>query len=305
MRHKTQRQVALICTILIIFPYLVLGYMGIVLTMENQRQQELKCTEHCQTITFLTKIKLINELSPIQHQPMGVKEEINNYNVFDTVTRAEEQYISAWVTNDHTPIWFRADITSNVMALVDYNDKIEITFTNNENWFKVKYNDTIGFIERKYLSFNENEYHDFEIPEYSGFKSYMDYTAVTVPTSAQYQLLNTYGYTDCGFRKVNGRYCVAVGSYFNTSIGQYLDLILENGVVIECIMGDLKADIHTEDNNIFTTLNKCCSEFIVDTNSLDTFVVSTGNISRSNPSWDSPVKYIRVYNTNFFDIIGE
>ena len=70
-------------------------------------------------------------------------------------------------------------------------------------------------------------------------------------------------------------------------------------------MGDLKADIHTEDNNIFTTLNKCCSEFIIDKDSLDTFIASTGNISRSNPSWDSPVKYVRVYNKNFFDTIGE
>lgn len=38
--------------------------------------------------------------------------------------------------------------------------------------------------------------------------------------------------------KLDDRYLIAVGSKFNTLPGQYIDLILENGVVIKCMMGD-------------------------------------------------------------------
>ena len=305
MTYKNKKIFSILSIIILLLPYFIFYNMCRISKAEYDKQMVLNNEIQCGIINKLTKIKLINEISSIPHQPLGVNEEITNYNVFDFKSR-EEYYTLGWVKNDNTPIWSRQDINSTVVSIVNYNDIINITFTNKDNWLKVKYNDNIiGYIEKQHISLQENEYHDFLISDYPGFKSYMDYRAIEIPTSAQYKLLSIYGYTDNGFRKVNGRYCIAVGSYFNTSIGQYIDLILENGVVIECIMGDLKADIHTEDNNIFTTLNKCCSEFIIDKDSLDAFVASTGNISRSNPSWDSPVKYVRVYNKNFFDTIGE
>lgn len=303
--YKNKKIFSILSIIILLLPYFIFYNMCMISNAEYDRQMVLNNEIQCGIINKLTKIKLINEISPILHQPLEINEEITNYNVFDFKSR-EEYYTLGWVKNDNIPIWSRQDINSTVVSIVNYNDIINITFTNKDNWLKVKYNDNIiGYIEKQHISLQENEYHDFLIPDYPGFKSYMDYRAIEIPTSAQYKLLSIYGYTDNGFRKVNGRYCIAVGSYFNTSIGQYIDLILENGVVIECIMGDLKADIHTEDNNIFTTLNKCCSEFIIDKDSLDAFVASTGNISRSNPSWDSPIKYVRVYNKNFFDTIGE
>ena len=214
----------------------------------------------------------------------------------------EDIYINGWVKNDTIYIYTEPSFSSSISGVLTYNEVIEFTpIKETKEWVKIKFMDVTGYVLISNLSLEKNSYVDFEIPTYSGFKSYMDYRTVTVPTSAQYNLLNTYGYSDGGFRKVNDRYCIAIGSYFNTSIGQYIDLILENGIVIKCIMGDLKADIHTENNNIFTSANKCCSEFIVDLNTLDPYVAKTGNISKNNPSWDSPVKYIRVYNENVFD----
>jgi hypothetical protein len=232
-----------------------------------------------------------------------------NFELFLSSVNKEEKelYLDGWTTKEKTTVRQNPDIHSESVLILPYNTLIPFTpIKDSKEWVKININEnSVGYVNINDISVTENEYCDFLIPDYPGFKSYMDYRTVTTNTSPQYQLLSTYGCTDNGFRKVNGRYCIAVGSYFNTSIGQYIDLILENGIVIECVMGDLKADIHTEDNNIFTLVNKCCSEFIIDINSLDSFVASTGNISRSNPSWDSPVKYIRVHNKNFFDTIGE
>ena len=215
---------------------------------------------------------------------------------------SKESYVNGWIKEDVVYIHSEPNFSSSITGALVYNEVVEFTpIPETKEWVKIKFMDITGYILTSNLSLEKNIYIDFEIPTYSGFKSYMDYRTVTTPTSAQYNLLNNYGYSDGGFRKVDGRYCIAVGSYFNTSIGQYIDLILENGIVIKCIMGDLKANIHTEDNNIFTSANKCCSEFIIDINTLDSYVAKTGNISKSNPSWDSPVKYIRVYNENVFD----
>ena len=64
---------------------------------------------------------------------------------------------------------------------------------------------------------------------------------------------------------VNGRYCIAVGSYYTTTVGQKLDLYLETGVVIPCIVGDCKADCHTNsESHQFCLSNGSVAEFIVD-----------------------------------------
>lgn len=113
--------------------------------------------------------------------------------------------------------------------------------------------------------------HDIEFTEYAlpdnpyyrGFKSYEPYdliTAQSIQLCLQYQAV-----TDSnGFRLLDGRYLVAVGTFCNAPCGTYIDLILENGVLIPCIVGDIKADVHTDETNIFTVASMCASEFIVD-----------------------------------------
>lgn len=108
----------------------------------------------------------------------------------------------------------------------------------------------------------------------SWVKTYMGYQAVTCVSSYQYQLLNSeYAYTDpdTGLRMFddsgNGtdpRYCIAMGSFYTTTIGQKIDLQLEDGTIIPCVLGDAKSDLHTNDTNQYGSTNGDVAEFIID-----------------------------------------
>lgn len=150
----------------------------------------------------------------------------------------------------------------------------------------------------------EITYKTFTLTKNSTFKSYMPYKAFS-KSSKQY-LLQQYATTDeNGFRRINDYYIVAVGTHYfediNTCIGTYIDIVLENGEVIKCIVGDIKADEHTDSANIVTLHNGCVSEFIVNTKVLDTKVKRTGDVSYLKEEWMSPVEKIVVYERNVFD----
>ena len=149
------------------------------------------------------------------------------------------------------------------------------------------------------------EYTIISVPkEYTGrrdFKSYEDYRQIKSKNSPHYKLQNTYAYTgDFGIRMVDERFCIALGGYFTDIIGQYIDVVLENGVVIPCILGDQKARAHTDDMNISHLTDGSILEFIVDKPMLNDIPRKMGNISYCCDEWRSPVAYVIVYNTNFF-----
>lgn len=104
-----------------------------------------------------------------------------------------------------------------------------------------------------------------------------------------------------GFMKLDERYLIAVGSRFNTAAGQYIDLVLENGVVIQCIMGDAKADVDTDSTNTFTYKSSCCSEFIIDESTIRSDIYERGNASLKHSTWDSPVVSVVVYD-QYYDM---
>lgn len=137
------------------------------------------------------------------------------------------------------------------------------------------------------------------IPSYSGFKSYMGYTLFC--TSSNQYKLQQFAETEekTGLRMINNRYIIAVGSGVYSEIGQYVDLILENGTTIQCIIGDQKADCHTDASNLITYHSDCCSEFIVDMSSLNSTVKQMGDVSYMYEEWQSPVEKIIVYDTNY------
>lgn len=133
------------------------------------------------------------------------------------------------------------------------------------------------------------------VPKTSGIKSYMPYKAITSTGSPQYKLQQQ-AYTGThGIRQVDGRYCVALGSFYTSKIGQKFDLVLENGTVIPCILADQKADKDTDGNNQITSHNGCMSEFVVDSQALDRNAKRMGDISYCEQTWKSPVKQIILY----------
>ena len=123
----------------------------------------------------------------------------------------------------------------------------------------------------------------------------MDYRTITDETSKQYSLQQI-SYTDYrGLRMLNNRYCVAIGTFFGTEVGQYLDVQLENGVILNCIVSEIKADKDTDEDNIFTTANGCCLEFLVDRDVLNNYVNRKGDMSNLYLNWGSPVYSFVVY----------
>ncbi len=136
----------------------------------------------------------------------------------------------------------------------------------------------------------------FIVPENDGFKSFMDYRKITSVRSAQYKVqhMDDIYTSDNGIRTLKGRYCLAIGTVFDAHVGQLFDIYLENGELIPCVVGDIKADKDTDINNVFSR-NGCCSEFIVETENLPKKVQTSGNISNIKEEWESPVYCIDVY----------
>lgn len=143
-------------------------------------------------------------------------------------------------------------------------------------------------------------YVDIQMTENS-FKSYMGYKSLTSIDSPQ-RMLQELCITDMdGFRKCADRYVIAVGNGVGGQVGDCVDLYLQNGQVIYCVIGDYKKNIHTDAANI-TGKNGCCSEFIVDTNLLREDMKTRGNVSYGYFGWDSPVLFIRRYNINYLSL---
>lgn len=113
---------------------------------------------------------------------------------------------------------------------------------------------------------------DYNVPDGVGVcnsrqRTYMGYTAVTSRTSAQYKLLNgPSAWTDeaTGFRMVDDRYCIAVGSGYSKKIGTKIDLVMSDGSIIKCITGDAKKDDDTDSTHRYQRWDGSVAEFIVD-----------------------------------------
>ena len=189
---------------------------------------------------------------------------------------------------------------SEILEVYPFNQKIQYQKYNDE-WVEIQYKSGIAYVCSEYISDEQLDYIEYIVPITSGFKSYMPYTAITSKSSPQYKLQQSTYTGVYGIRQYGDRYCVAIGTAFNADVGTYLDLILVNGTVIPCIVADIKADKHTDSNNMITIANGCLTEFIVDSSALNKNAKSMGDISYCNEDWNSRVEKIRVYDKNVFE----
>lgn len=113
------------------------------------------------------------------------------------------------------------------------------------------------------------------------FKTYMDYRKITNKSSKQWALQQLAQTDENGFRVFNGRYLVAVGTYYAKEVGKEMRITLEDGKEVQVIIGDIKQDIHTDKNNQYVTANGNIVEFIVDIDKLDLLTKKLGNVSNS------------------------
>lgn len=119
----------------------------------------------------------------------------------------------------------------------------------------------------------------YDVPSNSDFKSYMDYTTITSKNSKQYKLQQECSTDSNGLRTFNGYYTVAVGTAFGVGVGDYIDVTLDTGAVLHCIVGDMKQNAHVGANRMQVSGNGNVVEFIVETGKLDIDVKRSGDIS--------------------------
>lgn len=84
----------------------------------------------------------------------------------------------------------------------------------------------------------------------SEFKSYMHYEKIVTKTSEQYKLQQN-AYNKGVFRMYNDCYMIAVGTGWGFVVSDYVDVKLDTGVILKCIIGDIKQDVHTDSSNRF------------------------------------------------------
>ncbi|MGN1089125.1 MAG: hypothetical protein ACI4Q6_01885 [Huintestinicola sp.] len=113
------------------------------------------------------------------------------------------------------------------------------------------------------------------------FKTYMDYRTITDTSSLQYALQEK-AYTDSqGIRRIGDDVCVALGTGYTEGCGERFEITLDSGKEFTVIVGDIKADCHTDSTNRYVELwegQGDVLEFIVDTKKLDRKVRLMGSV---------------------------
>ena len=183
---------------------------------------------------------------------------------------------------------------SSILDTLPFNTYIKY-YEYDDEWAEIAFDDGQAYISRDYISDEECEFVMYDIPKTRGFKSYMPYTAITNKKSKQYKLQQIASTGAYGIRVVDSRYLVAIGTAFNAEVGTYIDLILEDGFVIPCIVGDIKSPKHTDSTNMVTSANGCVSEFIIDSKTLHKSIKRSGDVSSCNENWSGCVRAIVVY----------
>lgn len=107
---------------------------------------------------------------------------------------------------------------------------------------------------------------------------------ITSTTSTQYKLREQAGmnFDSEGFGIINGRYVIACTTTYG-QVGDYIDFYLDNGIVLPCIIGDIKNQNDAGCNQWGHNNGECVVEFIVNK---DTWY-SGGSGSHANPGTDT------------------
>ena len=134
-----------------------------------------------------------------------------------------------------------------------------------------------------------------DVPPNNSFKSYMDADTITSRNTDQYKLKAKYVIDEqTGIWTVDERYCIAVGSYYTQSIGTYIDVVMENGSTLHCILGECKRNRDTDYTNRQNP-NGSVVEFIVNISSMPSMVRKMGNCSYACEEMKGEIKSIIVY----------
>lgn len=146
-----------------------------------------------------------------------------------------------------------------------------------------------------------------EVPEGLGnIHTYMGWQMITSKSSTQYKLREAAGmnFDEEGFGKIGDRYVIACTTTFG-NVGDFIDVYMEDGTVLKCVIGDIKSQGDEGCNKWGHNNGDCIIEFVVDKK---TWYGSSGG-SHANPGtqschpeWNQEIDKI-VNKGNFFDLI--
>lgn len=138
------------------------------------------------------------------------------------------------------------------------------------------------------------------VPDVEGtdFKTFMDYRTITAPSSVQYAMQQEAQTNQYGIRTWNGYPMVAIGTYFVDRCGYLVTVTLEGGTTFDAVVGDIKADIHTDETNR-VTLTGNAVEFIVDGDQIPDICWQTGDMSYASEEYRGRVLNIEVHELLF------
>lgn len=216
-----------------------------------------------------------------------------NAQVMSIYSHEEYEYSTGWLKANTNIRAYPGFSDSNVLTVMSKYSEIEYAAYNDE-WSVIKYGDSIAYVHSDLISNQKITSSTYYAP-YNRIKSYMSYTAIKSESSAQWKLQQIAYTGDYGIRQVNGRFCIAVGSAYTSKIGQYIDLVLENGTVIHCILADQKADKDTNAENIITEHDGSLVEFVVNDHQISKLIVRMGDISYATDNWNSMITQVIVY----------
>ena len=110
-------------------------------------------------------------------------------------------------------------------------------------------------------------------------KTYMDYCKIGKQCREGEIVYDEEAWTDeDGLRRWGDFYCVALGRYYG-AVGSKFWVETSNGNKYKIIKADEKSNSHTDSSNMYTLSSGCMMEWIVETDKLDSFVKTSGNIN--------------------------
>lgn len=113
----------------------------------------------------------------------------------------------------------------------------------------------------------------------SATKTHMSYRAITSKCSPQYKLQQSAFTSDCGIRMIGNRYMVAVGTHYADKVGQEITVIMCSGEQIQCVVGDFKADSHTDESHRYHVGGYENGKYYAGDGSVIEFIVDTSTYS--------------------------
>ena len=144
----------------------------------------------------------------------------------------------------------------------------------------------------KKIKVKKPKYKKMEVPKHNNFKSYMGYKSITCKSSKQYKLQQKAKTGKFGIRTVEGRYLIAMGTYYTKNVGDKFDIKLSDGTIIKCMIGDIKSDKHTDARRQKQKYDGSIIEFISDPAKMPSNVKRTGSYTACR-KFSGSIKEIR------------